>query len=97
MSVREKVRSHDERNVGNTKMPLRVIYKLVSTGLYCARPAAGIVPLRHLMLANGYAMDVSSCYVLPLPCTVQRESRERHNKRSKASSPNVVGLFSRSF
>ena len=45
MSVREKVRSHDERNGENTKMPLRVICKLVSTGLYCACRPADIVPL----------------------------------------------------
>ena len=45
MSVPEKVRSHDERNGENTKMPLRVKCKLVSTGLYCACNAADIVPL----------------------------------------------------
>ena len=45
MSVREKVRSHDERNGENTEMPLRVVCKLVSTGLYCACPPADIVPL----------------------------------------------------
>ena len=45
MSVREKVRSYDERNDENTKMPLRVICKLVSTGLYCACRPADIVPL----------------------------------------------------
>ena len=47
MSVREKVRSHDERNGENTKMPLRVICKLVSTGLYCACPPADIIPLNQ--------------------------------------------------
>ena len=52
MSVREKVRSHDERNGENTKMPLRVICKLVSTGHYCACPPADIVPLRPFEFAN---------------------------------------------
>ena len=52
MSVREKVRSYDERNGENAKMPLRVICKLVSTGLYCACPPADIVPLIHFSRHN---------------------------------------------
>ena len=60
MSVREKVQSHDERNGENTKMPLRVICKLVSTGLYCACPPADIVPLIKLQLDFQYAFERSS-------------------------------------
>ena len=58
MSVREKVRSHDERNGENTKMPLRVICKLVSTGLYCACPPADIVPLRALEERQGLYIEI---------------------------------------
>ena len=47
MSVREKVRSHDERNGENTKIPHRVMCKLVSTGLYCACLPADIVLLKE--------------------------------------------------
>ena len=64
MSVREKVRSLDERNGGNTKMPLRVICKLVSTGLYCACPPADIVPLMYIDDGVGGDMSVERSRIL---------------------------------
>lgn len=70
MSVREKVRSHDERNGGKTKMPRRVICKLVSTGLYCACPPADIVPLMGLITESWWITHVVSLNDSPAVCVM---------------------------